>query len=386
MSENIEWGVYVHIPFCHSKCFYCDFYSRVDNRMRSDYVKALEKEIRTRSEEISGKIGTLYIGGGTPSLLTAEEFESLSGTLMTLVGAKNDESDKLSEFTIEVNPEDVTDDKAVVWKSCGVDRVSMGVQSFNDIELKKIGRRHTGDGAEESYRILRKHFDNVSLDLIFGLPGQTLESLNQTLDRIIGLAPEHISVYSLMFEERTALTKMRDKGNIEEADDNDSVEMFRLVNARLGEAGYERYEISNYSLKGFRSRHNSSYWEGKPYIGFGASAHGYDGDRRRRWNIADIRKYSELINGGGNLSSLFEEEHLSDEELMEEAVMTRLRRREGIDLKEYGAQFGEENAVRLLENADFFIKKGEIEKDGYRIRLTDKGVMVSDEIIVGLIM
>lgn len=384
MAESSKrCGIYVHVALCRSKCIYCDFYSEVcrpDTDWRQ-YVKTVLDEFKSRRGELAGMNEiTIYIGGGTPSLLPPDLFAELMSGVRGIAFDTVD-SLKIMETTMEVNPDDVSMDRAVMWKNAGVDRVSMGVQSLNDIELRRIGRRHNAVEAQNAYRVLADIFDNVSLDLMFGLPGQTLDSLSSTIDAFIKMHPQHISAYSLMYEERTALTRLRDAGKIEEADENLSVEMFRMINDRLKEAGYFRYEISNYALPGFESKHNSAYWKRTPYIGLGPSAHSFDGDRRRRWNVADNRKY---MIGVGNTDKYFEIETLAEEEINEEVIMTGLRTSKGIDLEYYEETFGSEAKNRLLYNAANAIKSGLLECNEGCLRLTDTGVMVSDEIIVEL--
>ena len=257
----------------------------------------------------------------------------------------------------------------------------MGIQSLDDHELHTIGRRHDADGAIRAYSLLKEHFSNISIDLMFGLPGQTLESLRKTLEGFISMHPSHISAYSLMYEERTVLTRMRDSGRIKEADENLSVDMFSMINSMLRDAGYVRYEISNYSLPGFESKHNSSYWNGTPYVGIGPSAHSYDGNKTRRWNSADLDAY---INGVKKSDVYSESEILSETELYEECVMTSIRKSTGIELKNIRERFGQEVAVRLIGKARNSIEKGLLEMKEDRIFLTDDGIMVSDEIIVEL--
>lgn len=395
-------GVYVHIPFCRRRCLYCDFYS-VGERLASwpGFVDALLDEAQRRLPEFvsaksvaSQKAGgdfTLYIGGGTPSLMPHDEFTRLSRGLLTLYGTP-------AEFTLEVNPDDVTREKVSAWRADGVTRVSMGVQSFVDSELRAIGRRHDSQTARRAFQMLRGEFDNISLDLMFGLPGQTVASLEQSVTELIALGPEHVSVYSLMYEERTAITRLRDSGKLSETPEEDSAQMFSLVNESLRGAGYERYEISNYSRPGFRSRHNSLYWQGNPYIGLGPGAHSYNGNRTRLYNLPDIKAW--LAGAPG------QEERLSDEELREEMIMTRLRTAEGLNLGEYGVRFGNGALKSLLKSAAPWLASGELEwggnrgglsekkaassfdvqeqTDGTCLALTTSGVMISDEIIVSL--
>lgn len=385
-KEKAEgWGIYVHIPYCHSKCYYCDFYSRADKRDLSSFMQALITEINKRASEITGQIDTIYIGGGTPSILNEEEFSALCAALCRLLEKNNQTFDSIKEFTIEVNPEDVCEDKAKLWKSSGVNRISMGVQSFNDTELKTLGRKHTSSEAELSTKILKKHFSNISLDLIFGIPGQTLSSLEDSLGKIISLDPEHISVYSLMYEERTALVKMRDKGLVTEIGEDNSVEMFRFVREKLKESGYRQYEISNYARDGFYSIHNSGYWEGKPYLGFGPGAHGYDGRRIRKWNLPDLKKYIGIILTGDSENDIYDEEILNDTELWEEMILTRLRTVKGLSLDEYEEKFGKIELDKLLRKTNKYVTGNMLEiKDGI-LKLKESGVMISDEIMVDLI-
>ncbi len=372
-------GVYIHIPFCARKCVYCDFYS-VGARL-ADWprlVSALLDEARVRVPELTGagaKCDTLYIGGGTPSLLPPGEFGRLAAGVLSLTGP-------VSEFTVEVNPDDVTGELADAWRGAGVDRVSMGVQSLVDGELRAIGRRHDSRRAREAYDTLRRRFGNVSLDLMFGLPGQTRRSLRESVAGVIDMRPEHVSVYSLMYEERTALTRMRDSGRIDETPEEESAAMFADITEMLDAAGYEQYEISNYSLPGFRSRHNSAYWSGEPYVGLGPAAHSYDGLRTRRANAPDVRAYiSRWLDGGGDAVTV---ETLTDDELREEMIMTRLRTRGGIPLEEFRRRFGAVAFRSLLSASRRWVAAGLMEERDGTLALSRRGVMVSDEIIVSL--
>lgn len=372
-------GVYIHIPFCARKCVYCDFYS-VGARL-ADWprlVSALLDEARIRVPELTGagaKCDTLYIGGGTPSLLPPGEFGRLAAGVLSLTGP-------VSEFTVEVNPDDVTGELADAWRGAGVDRVSMGVQSLVDDELRAIGRRHDSRRAREAYDTLRRRFGNVSLDLMFGLPGQTRRSLRESVAGVIDMRSEHVSVYSLMYEERTALTRMRDSGRIDETPEEESAAMFADISEMLDAAGYEQYEISNYSQPGFRSRHNSAYWSGEPYVGLGPAAHSYDGLRTRRANAPDVRAYiSRWLDGGGDAVAV---ETLTDDELREEMIMTRLRTRGGIPLEEFRRRFGAVAFRSLLSASRRWVAAGLMEERDGTLALSRRGVMVSDEIIVSL--
>lgn len=287
------------------------------------------------------------------------------------------------EVTVEVNPEDVNRELAAALRGCGVNRVSMGVQSLCDRELEAIGRTHTAERALRAYETLRGVFADISLDLMFGLPLQTLESWRKSVEGVLALRPEHLSAYSLMWEERTALCKMRALGKAEECSEDLSEDMYRLLTAAVREAGYEHYEISNYCLPGHRSRHNSAYWTGAPYIGLGPGAHSYDGERRRRSNPADTARYIRHFSDAALSKDFAEEENLSDEELREEYIMTRLRRRGGIRIKEYGERFGAEARGRLERDARR--NPGLLCVEDGRVRLSKEAVMRSDSAILALL-
>lgn len=384
MEESSKrMGIYVHVPVCKGKCLYCSFYS-VGGAKSFDwdsFVSAVLAEFSMRRDELKdAREFTIYIGGGTPSLMPLSAMEAMLEGLRGIIESVKPNAVFL-ETTIEVNPDDVSEMSASGWTSIGIDRISMGIQSLNDEELKCIGRRHTSSQAIEAYRILRKYFKNISVDLIFGLPHQDLNSFKATVGTVLEMSPEHISAYSLMYEERSTLLRMRDKGLVEEAPENLSVEMFRLMNKMLKENGYERYEISNYSKDGMRSRHNSSYWEGVPYIGLGPAAHSYDGKNVRRWNAEDIKGYmSEDKKGNPD----FDSETLSSDELREERIMTRLRVKEGLNLDNFEEDFGiyELNRIRRLSSQ--YIKEGFMTEDNGALKITDEGVMISDEIISSL--
>lgn len=382
IGDNRQCGIYVHVPYCRSKCLYCAFYSVASVKAGwNRFVSAILSELRQRVAEIRGFSNyTLYFGGGTPSLIPSEEFRRLSSGIKEILTKVSPRS-SIIETTIEANPDDFSPEIADCWKECGVDRISMGVQSLNDAELKAIGRRHDSRRAIEAFNILRERFDNISLDLMFGLPKQTIETLTESIDGIIGLSPEHISAYSLTFEERSALTRLRDSGRIAETAEDISVGMFRLIDSRLADAGYERYEISNYSKPGRRSQHNSAYWHGLPYIGLGPSAHSYDGERTRSWNVSDIESYLYAIESG---KINRETETLTDEELREESIMTSLRTIEGIDLEAFATRFGALEKQALLKSAAPHLRLGTIASDSHHLRLTPSGVMIADEIIADL--
>lgn len=277
----------------------------------------------------------------------------------------------------------------------------MGVQSFDDEELRRIGRRHDSRKGVEAYQILRGYFNNISIDIMFGLPGQTLSSWVESVRRGVALYPEHISAYTLMFEEGTAMTLLRDLGRLKFPTDEECEEMWHLLTDILENAGYRQYEISNYSRRGYESIHNRRYWRGNPYLGLGPSAHSYDGYRIRRGNPGDLKGYikhfgtkaimEDVTNQGERRLILgetpfYKEEHLTDEELHEEYIMLRMRMMEGIELSGYGDIFGKERLSKLKERAFQLIRSGLLEENEGVIHLSKQGVMIADEVVLKLLM
>lgn len=387
-------GIYIHIPFCRKKCLYCDFFSGGAKEIDWElFARSVINELRERKGELNGMPSTLYIGGGTPSLMPVETLQRMVKQLCDIVG----KCDEWDEFTLEINPEDVTERNCEVWRECGVNRVSMGIQTLNDAELKAIGRTHTSAAALDGLRMLKSYFDNVTLDLIFGLPGQTLESWRVTVEAVIAEKPQHISAYSLMFEEGTALTVLRNQGKLKFPDEEECLAMWSYLVEALSQKGYKQYEISNYALPGWESVHNRRYWLGNPYLGLGPSAHSYDGERTRRANLNDIRGYlarfgavearrGEAREKGdvGEKVFFYNEEILTREELIEEKIMLSLRMAEGIDLEAFRAKFGEKDYARLLKAAKREVEIGNLILVGGRMYLTKAGVMISDEVILEL--
>ena len=271
-------GVYVHIPFCASRCSYCDFFSTLQlEQTGAAYVEAVIAEARLRRDELQGEaVRTLYLGGGTPSQLPVPLLARLVEGLRGVFGFQD-----LEEFTVEANPDDVTPSWCAALPPLGVNRVSMGVQSFEDGILRLIGRCHTAQQAVQAVNNLRQSgIDNISVDLIYGLPGQTISSWTDTVKQALDLEPQHISAYGLTYEEGTRLWRQRERGEVIEVPEEQCLEMYRILVGCLKSAGYEHYEISNFALPGFHSRHNSSYWNDTPYLGLGAAAHSYDGKIR----------------------------------------------------------------------------------------------------------
>ena len=392
-------GLYIHVPFCNYKCLYCDFYSAgVRIAEWSQYIEALLNELSQRKQELPSKPVTLYIGGGTPSLMPPDFLHHLVNSIRRIL--KKNEAWR--EFTLEANPEDVSEENCKIWKSIGVNRLSIGIQSLSDVELKTIGRRHSSKKAIEAINIARKYFNNISADVIFGLPGQIPESYEKTLRQLINLSVDHLSAYSLMLEEGTVMTFLHKKGNLVLPQEEEWMRMFEMTVTILKNAGFSHYEISNYAKPGKKSIHNSSYWKGIPYLGIGPGAHSYDGKMTRRANPTDLKGYlahylAHKNNGANNFESgliknianFYEEENLTDEELREEMIMTRLRMQEGLDLSEFEQRFGFSYKEDLLKTAVSFINRQELQlqvnSSRLHLSITEKGLPLSDFIISSLI-
>ena len=369
-------GVYVHIPFCASRCSYCDFFSTLKLPQTGEaYVEAVLAEARLRCEELRGEVvRTLYMGGGTPTQLPLPLLERLVAGLGEVIDLGS-----VEEFTVEANPDDVTSEWCAALQQLGVNRVSMGVQSFEDDILRLIGRRHMASQAIDAVSRLREAgIANISIDLIFGLPGQTLASWAESVHQAIALHPQHVSAYGLTFEEGTRLWLQRERGEVTEVSEEQCLEMYRILVEMLKAAGYEHYEISNFALPGYHSRHNSSYWDGTPYLGFGAAAHSYDGTVRR-YNPCDLKKYISSIKSG---SLAFEQEQLEWWQRYDERVMLGLRTARGVDVARLREVFGEDAWKHFTSEAQHHIAAGHLRltEDGCYV-LTGDGIMLSDSII-----
>ena len=369
-------GVYVHIPFCASRCSYCDFFStlRLDE-VGHDYVEALIAEARLRKAELNGKpVKTLYMGGGTPSQLPlpllARLIDGLKATL---------DLNAVEELTLEANPDDVTPEWSAAVRALGVNRVSMGVQSFQDAVLRLVGRRHTARQAIDAVASLRHAgIDNISIDLIYGLPGQTLETWAESVRQAVDLRPQHISAYGLTYEPGTRLWQQRECGEVVEASEDQYLDMYRVLVGLLQVAGYEHYEISNFALPGYRSRHNSSYWNETPYLGLGAAAHSYDGTMRRS-NPADLCGYIRRITSGQPACQV---EDLAWWERYDERVMLGLRTADGVDAHRLRSDFGDKAWAHFVSEARRHIDAGNmICTDDGRYILTSEGIVLSDSVM-----
>ena len=338
------------------------------------YVEAVLTEAGMRRPELRDEpVRTLYLGGGTPSQMSVDMMSHLVGGLREII----DLSD-VEEFTVEANPDDVTHAWCEAMRSLGVNRVSMGVQSFEDNVLRLIGRRHDARQAVDAVNNLRAAgIDNVSIDLIYGLPGQTVDSWTATVDSALALQPQHLSAYGLTYEEGTRLWRQRERGEVAEVPEDQCLEMYRILIDKLKSAGMEHYEISNFSLPGYYSRHNSSYWDDTPYLGLGAAAHSYDG-RVRRANPCDLEQYIGMVMAG---ELPCEVEELSNWERYDERVMLGLRTARGVDAERLRADFGDEAWRHFTLEARRRIDSGHLKQNGCCYSLTESGIMLSDSII-----
>ena len=403
-------GIYIHIPFCRSRCIYCGFYSTTALQLRQEYVEAVCRELEKRVFEEGGRVfeeggnrldacyrrdarrrkekgeyltNTIYLGGGTPSQMTIGQLRQILDAVYIYNNVAED-----AEVTIEVNPDDVTEDFVRGLSTLPVNRVSMGAQTFDDERLRFLHRRHSASQVSEAVRLLRDAgIRNISVDLMYGFPEESLDDWQHDISSALALNVEHLSAYCLMVEEGTPLYNMYSRTQQESSSSSHDTSltseeleraMYETLTDRLEAAGYEHYEISNFARKGYRSRHNSSYWDGTPYIGIGAAAHSYDGNTRS-WNVSDIRKYIDAMTEG---KRLFESETIDDDTRYNDLVTVALRTREGLDLRALQPKYRD----YAIKNARRFISDGLLQLSASdHLALTRKGLFVSDMIMSELI-
>jgi oxygen-independent coproporphyrinogen-3 oxidase len=370
-------GLYLRIPFCSSRCSYCDFATGLyQEDLAERYVRALITEIRS-SRYAGDSVDTVYFGGGTPSLLAPSQLESVLATLHDRF-----KIDSKSEITLEINPGSVNDEKLRAFRNLGVNRASFGAQTFDDAELAKLGRSHTAADTLKTFAALRSAgFENVSFDLIAGLPGQTLAGWQRNIKQALELCPEHLSFYLLEVHSGTPLAEHIRRGIQPAPDDDLAAEMYQWMLAAA--AGYEHYEISNLCRPGFHSRHNVKYWTAEPYYGFGCSAHSYDGARRRWSNHRDVLKYVTVIETGE--SPVVEEQQLSEADVRAEALFLGMRLMQGVDMRAFSKSFGVDLRDEHREDLDRFCKAGLLELDGDLMRLTRTGALLSNEVFAAFV-
>ncbi len=371
-------GLYIHVPFCQKRCLYCDFYSNTNMSYKESYLKALLQEMELRKDYIEGEIlETIYLGGGTPSQLSIKDLSEIFDAIYKNYSVASD-----MEITMEANPDDMSAEYVSSLRSLPVNRISMGVQSFAQEDLTFLNRRHDREEAIQAVRYCKENgFNNISLDLIYGLPGQTPEKWKRNLDEIISLDIPHISAYHLIYEEGTALYKLWEAGKIKQIDEDVSLDLFMILIDRLRSEGYEHYEISNFALPGKYSRHNSSYWLGKKYLGLGPSAHSYDG-KEREWNVASLPDW---IKGIKERKPDVEREILDLDTRYNDYIVTRLRTMWGIDLDEVLLLYGKEKLNYCLKISERYIKDKLLIQKDRKLTLSKDGIFISDGIMSDLL-
>lgn len=372
-------GIYLHIPFCKTRCIYCDFYSTTRSELKTRYVQALCRELEMRKDYLKKgeDVETIYFGGGTPSQLEKEDFHQIFKTLRQQYGLEH-----CREITLEANPDDLTPEYLRMLSEFPFNRISMGIQTFDDPTLKLLHRRHNAQTAIEAVKRCRENgFQHISIDLIYGLPGETLERWERDLQQAIHLDVEHISAYHLIYEKGTPIYNMLQKHQIDEVDEESSVAFFSALIDRLREAGYEHYEISNFCRPGKYSQHNTAYWQGIAYLGCGPSAHSFNG-ATREWNISSINDYIKGIDEG---QRRFETEYRDPATRYNEFIITSTRTMWGIPLERMKDEFGTERWQYCLDMAEPYLKNGKLEEVDGSLRLTREGIFISDSIMSDLL-
>lgn len=371
-------GIYIHIPFCRKACHYCNFHFSTSFSQRERVLNAIRKEIETTPPyfRLSEPVDTVYFGGGTPSLLTAAELTAIMDAL------KRFSIKPGAEITLEANPDDINPNSLESWLRSGINRLSVGIQSFDEAELRWMNRSHTADQSLRALEdIAASGIKNYSADLIYGSPLSTREVLSRNLQLLTDAGVPHISCYALTVEPKTALDHKIQAALSAAPDPDVQWEQFHIVRETLGRAGYEHYEISNFALPGMRSVHNSSYWKGVPYMGYGPSAHSYNGMELRSWNISNNIEYTKLIEAGLPAGS---GETLTLKERINERIMISLRTLEGIDLPAFEEAFGTEAVELLIQRSKVYSNRGELLHENHMLRLSDSGKFLADGIAAGL--
>jgi len=367
-------GIYLHIPFCKKLCFYCDFYHIISSGDNSIYLDSLINEIKIRKEYLGTEsISTIYIGGGTPSVLSIKELDVILNQIYKLY-----EVEKNCEITIELNPDDISITYLEDLKKLKINRISIGIQSWKDSDLKMLNRRHdAAQAASALKKTLKAGFDNVTIDLIYGLPGMSIADWNSNLDISFSYDIKHLSAYHLTIEKGTVFGKMLDKGLLAEVEEEESNTLFNILIEKAESAGFIHYEISNFAKTGFFSIHNSNYWKQMSYVGFGPSAHSFNG-YSRQWNFPDLKGYIKSVNNG---ISFFEREELDSKTRFNEYIMTSLRTMWGIDLEYIEKIYEKEGYDYVINLANKFKDYGLMKQDKKTLILTNQGMMISDNII-----
>jgi oxygen-independent coproporphyrinogen III oxidase len=370
-------GIYIHIPFCKQKCHYCNFFSVATLSKKDAFVAALLKEIEMRKDYLQGEtVNTVYFGGGTPSMLRIEDLGLMIEELKL-----HFDIDHLAEITLEANPDDITEEKAREWKKAGINRLSMGIQSFFDDDLHYLNRVHSAGQAIQAIEDVRNAgFENLTIDLIYGIPGLTDEKWSKNLETFFSLNIPHLSAYSLTVEQKTPLAMLIEKGKYPPVDEQQSVGHFRMLLEQAKAHDFIHYEISNFAKEGYYSKHNSLYWLGGNYLGLGPSAHSFNG-HSRQWNVSSISQYIQLDDYH---TSIEEKEVLTPDQRYNEYVMTSLRTSWGCDTVHILNAFGKNYDSYFNLNAKPYLEKKHLFREGTKYFLTDEGKLFADGIAAGL--
>lgn len=372
-------GIYIHIPFCKSKCAYCNFFSVASEKQKKDFIEALKRETVARKSYIGNEtINTIYFGGGTPSLLSPQNI----GDILEIISKYYNLAEKI-EITLEANPDTLDKLKLLNFKEIGINRISLGVQSFFDDDLQYLGRRHDARHAIQVIEWIQQvGFEKSTLDLIYGIPTLTEEKWNRNLDIFFSTGIEHLSAYALTVEPKTLLGQRINNGCARPVDEDETVRQYEILVKRTAEEGFEHYEISNFAKPGYCSRHNSLYWKGGNYIGLGPSAHSFDGTSRQ-WNISNLSEYVKLA---GISDKIIEKETLTTIDRYNEYVMTSLRTSWGCDTEHIRKVFGESYVHYFVNHAENYIVNGKMQKKESVLILTEKGRLFADGIAADLFM
>lgn len=368
-------GIYIHIPFCKKRCIYCDFYSSTHQEYIPQLIDAIIKELKVRKNYFQNEtVKTIYFGGGTPSLLTENELGKILAAIF-----ENYPVEETAEITLEANPDDlISSEYLSSLRKLKINRLSIGIQSFDDEKLKFLNRRHTAGQAIQAVNNAHEvGFNNISIDLIYAIPGQTLQQWEKELNIAFSLPIQHLSTYELTYEKQTLLGKQKQKRLITPVDEEISIKMYETLLKEAKKHGFERYEISNFSLPGFYSRHNSAYWKQKNYIGVGPSAHSYN-STSRQWNVSSVEKYIKAIE---HQEKYFEKEKLTLNQQYNEYLMVSLRTAEGLDLNKLEEKFGTELKDECLKSLKIFMNNKMVTQDNEKLCLTTKGIQISNLII-----
>jgi len=367
-------GIYIHIPFCRKRCHYCDFFKSTDFSQKFQLLEGLNKELVSRASELeSDEINTIYLGGGTPSVLQIDELKDLLEIIQ-----QNYTVSPVAEITMEANPDDLSQAKLSALRSIGFNRLSIGVQSFSEADLKLMNRRHSVMQAIQSVKWAKNAgFSNISIDLIYGLPNQSLEEWEQNVRIAVELDVQHISAYNLTYHEGTVFYDQLKKGILKELPDELSLQQFEILIRILKEAGFEHYEISNFCKPGLYSQHNSSYWKSKKYLGIGPSAHSYD-LMSRRWNVSSISKY---LDGLENNESYSETEILTDQDRYNDYIITGLRTIWGISEDFIQSEFPEKYLIHFQASKKRYLQTGHLTFTNELVCISSAGLFISDQIM-----